>query len=166
MSTYSQWDIVLEKRRALNTIYAYAFTGTPEDDAWAKIETWAKPKGLLTREKGTRIIGRNTYPTDNPEPHGYELHITVNKSITPEGELMNGEIPSGLYVVLKSTTLDGMASAWPSLWKWVEESEYEFIGWKKGEYGWVNGYEEHLNPFDGKPKNEWLFNLMIPLKEK
>ena len=59
-----------------------------------------------------------------------------------------------------------MASAWPSLWKWVEESEYEFTGWKKGKHGWVNGYEEHLNPFDGKPKNEWLFNLMIPLKEK
>jgi hypothetical protein len=92
MSKHPPWEIILEKLHTLKTIYAYAFTSIPEDDAWTKIETWAKPKGLLTKEKGTRVFGRNTYPTDNPEPHGYVLHITVDKSITPNGELMDGEI--------------------------------------------------------------------------
>jgi len=37
------------------------------------MEAWAKPKGLLEKDIGTRVFGRNTYPTDNPEPHGYEF---------------------------------------------------------------------------------------------
>ena len=37
---------------------------TPEEDAWKKMEAWAKPKGLL--EKGASVFGRNTYPTDTP----------------------------------------------------------------------------------------------------
>jgi hypothetical protein len=48
----------------------------------------------------------------------------------------------------------------------ARESDYEFTGWKKGEHGWVDGYEEYLNPFDNKPSNEWLFNLMIPVHKK
>lgn len=77
-----------------------------------------------------------------------------------------GEIPRGLYAILKSTNLVGMAKAWPALWKWLENSEYEFTGWRKGEHGWVNGYEEHLNPFEDLPQNEWLFDLLIPIKKK
>jgi AraC family transcriptional regulator len=166
MSIDSKWTIEVEKWDAIRTVYAYAFTKTPEEDAWKKIIEWAKPKGLLTKEKCVRVFGRNTYPTENPEPHGYELHITVDESIVAEDEIMKGEISGGLYAVLHSTTLEKMAEAWPSLWKWVEESEYEFTGWIKGKHGWVNGYEEYLNPFEEKPPNEWRFNLMIPLKKK
>lgn len=166
MNNNPQWRIEIQKREKIKTIYAYAFTKTPEEDAWKKIIEWAKPKGFLTKEKGTRVFGRNTYPTNNPEPHGYELHITVDESIEPDNKIMKGEISEGLYAVLHSTKLEKMAEAWQSLWKWVEESEYEFTGWKKGKHGWVNGYEEHLNPFEEKPPNEWRFNLMIPLKKK
>jgi DNA gyrase inhibitor GyrI len=166
MRKIPRWKIEIETIDTLKTVYAHALTDTPEEDAWKKIRSWAEPKGLLTREKGTRVFGRNTYPTDNPEPHGYELYITVNEQPKPETEIMVGEIPGGIYAILKSTNLKGMASAWPSLWKWVEESEYEFTGWMKGEHGWVNGYEEHLNPFDEKTPSEWRFNLMIPLKKK
>lgn len=160
------WKITVDKREPLRTIFAYAFTETPEQDAWKKIQSWAGPKGLLSKEKGTRVFGRNTYPTDKPEPHGYELYITVEETIEVDEELTTGEIPGGLYAVLESTSLEGMAHSWPSLWKWLEESEYEFTGWTKGEHGWVNGYEEHLNPFEDNPPNEWLFNLMIPVKKK
>jgi hypothetical protein len=120
-----KWKISVEKREPLRAVYAYALTETPEEDAWKKIQVWAGQKGLLAKEKGTKVFGRNTYPTDNLEPHGYEL----------------------------------------SLWRWLDESEYEFIGWRKEEHGWVSGYEEHLNPFDNKTQNELLFNLMIPIKK-
>lgn len=155
----------MEKRESLKAVFVYAFTETPEEDAWKKIQKWAGPKGLLSKEKGTRIFGRNTYPTDKPEPHGYELYITVNESVKESRMIMTGEIPGGLYAVLKFTSLEGMAQAWPSLWKWLKKSKYEFSGWRKGEHGWVNGYEEYLNPFEEKPPNEWKFNLMIPIKE-
>ncbi|MFC1803945.1 GyrI-like domain-containing protein [Thermoproteota archaeon] len=159
-----KWKISVEKREPLRAVYAYALTETPEEDAWKKIQAWAGQKGLLAKEKGTKVFGRNTYPTDNPEPHGYELYITVDESTEADGEIIAGEISGGLYAVLKSTFLIGITHAWLSLWRWLDESEYEFIGWRKGEHGWVNGYEEYLNPFDDKTQDEWLFNLMIPIK--
>jgi hypothetical protein len=51
------------------------------------------------------------------------------------------------------------------LWKWIEESGYEHVGWQKGEHGWVNGFEEHLNWDEQKPQNEWIFDLWVQLKE-
>lgn len=165
MTSHSNWEIELKRIKPLRVAHSHVLSETPEEDVWKKIETWARCKGLLTGEKGTRIFGRNTYPTNNPEPHGYELFLTVDHSIIPEGDIKIGEIPGGLYAVLKSTSLDQMGDAWRYLWSWIEKSEYEFSGWKRGEHGWVNGYEEHLNPFEGKPPPEWLFNLWIPLKE-
>ena len=166
MSSPARWEVQIKRIETMRAVYSYAFSDTPEQDAWIHIETWAKPKGLLTKEKGTRLFGRNTYPTDNPEPHGYELYVTVDDEVKPEGNIKVGEIPGGLYIVLMSTKLIGMGDAWRYLWKWLEESECEFIGWKKGEHGWVNGYEEYLNPFEDKPTSEWLFNLWIPVKDK
>jgi len=166
MSSDPDWIIHLRRIESLRVACAHSSSETPEEDAWKKIESWAKTIGLLSQEKGIKAFGRNTYPTDNPTPHGYQLFLTIDQSIKPEDEIKIGEIPGGTYAVLSSTSLDRIGDAWRSLWSWIEKSEYEFIGWKKGEYGWVNGYEEHLNPFDDKPISEWIFDLWIPLKEK
>ena len=152
----------LETMRAANT---HVLSDSPEEDAWKKIEAWAKPKGLLEKGVGTRVFGRNTYPTDNPEPHGYEFFVTVGLDIEPEGDVVIKEIPGGLYAVLRFENLDSIGKAWQHLWKWFEDSEYEHIGWKKGEHGWVDGFEEHLNWYEEKPPNEWVFDLWVQLKE-
>ena len=165
MTSDSDWEIQLERIKTLRAAYCHALSETPEEDVWKKIEAWARPRELLTPDKSTRIFGRNTYPTNNPEPHGYELFLTVDPSIDAEGGIKIKEIPGGLYAVLKSTSLERMGDAWRCLWNWVEDSGYEFVGWKKEEHGWVGGFEEHLNPFEGKPPADWLFNLWIPLKE-
>ena len=68
-------------------------------------------------------------------------------------------IPEGLYAVLRFSDLNRMRDAWSQIWKWIEESKYEHIGWKKGEYGWVNGFEEHLTWQDNNPLTEWIFDL-------
>jgi len=31
------------------------------------------------------------------------------------------------------------------MWTWLEESAYEPVGWMKDDYGWVDGFEEHIN---------------------
>ena len=161
-----EWEIAVEEREPLNAMVTHALSETPEEDTWKTIQSWAGPRRLLTKEKGTRLFGRNTYPTKEPEPHGYQLYITVEEPMEPTENITPGEVPGGLYAVLRSTSIEGMAQAWPALWKWLEESQYQFTGWEKGEHGWVNGLEEHLNPFDGLPPEEWLFNLMIPVKKK
>jgi len=160
-----EMEVRVERLKAMRATYTHALSDTPEEDAGKKIMGWAKPKGLLEKGSRARLFGRNTYPTDNPEPHGYEFFLTVGPDIEPEGEIEIKEIPGGLYAVLRFKDLNHIGEAWSYLWKWIEESEYEHIGWQKGEHGWVNGFEEHLNWYEQKPQNEWIFDLWVQLKE-
>lgn len=155
----------VERLEAMRVAHIHVLSDTPEEDAWRKMEAWARPIGLLNKHVGTRVFGRNTYPTDNPEPHGYEFFLTVDPDIKTEGDIDIKEIPGGLYAVLRFRNLNNIGEAWKHLWKWLEESEYEHLGWRKGDHGWVDGFEEHLNPFDGKPHEEWTFDLRVQLKE-
>jgi len=135
----------LERLEAMRALYTYAFSDTPEEDAEKKIMEWAKSKGLMEKNIEARLFGRNTYPTDKPEPHGYELYLTVPSDIKPEGDLKTREIPGGLYAVLRFKNLYKIGEAWEKMWKWIEESKYEHVGWKKGEHGWIGGFEERLS---------------------
>lgn len=152
----------------LETMYCacvHVLSETPEEDAWKKMEAWAGPKELLEKSVGTRVFGRNTYPTNDPEPHGYEFLLTVKPDIKPEGGIKIKKIPGGLYAVLRFKNLDNMGKAWRALWEWIEESEYDHIGWQKGDHGWCNGFEEHLNWYEKKPTTGWIFDLWVQLKE-
>ena len=155
----------LERLEPLRAACAHVLSETPEEDVWKKIETWAKSKGLLEEGVGTRVFGRNTYPTDNPEPHGYELYLTVGPNIEPEGDIKINEIPGGLYAVIRFKNLNNIREAWEYMWRWIKESEHEHIEWKRLENGWVNGFEEHLNWYENKPPNQWIFDLWVQLKE-
>jgi len=75
------------------------------------------------------------------------------------------EIPGGLYAVLGFEDLSKIREAWEQLWNWIKENGYEHIGWTKGEHGWCNGFEEHLNWYEKKAPNEWIFDLWVQLKE-
>jgi DNA gyrase inhibitor GyrI len=174
MSSDPDWIIHLRKIEPKRAAYTHSSSETPEEDTWNKMTKWAKTRSLHTKESGTRVLGRNTYPTNNPEPHGYQLFLTIDQTIKAEDEIKIDEIPGGTYAVLSSTSIDRISEAWKSLWCWIEDTGYEFTGWIKGEYGWVNGFEERLNPFDDEPMSEfddepmseWRFDLWIPLKEK
>jgi len=157
-------EVRVERLETMRAAHVHAFSETPEEDAWRKMEAWAGPNGLLEEGSGARVFGRNTYPTDNPEPHGYELFLTIGAEVEPAGAVEIGEIPGGLYAALRFKNLENMRMAWERLWKWMEESEYEHAGWKKGEHGWVDGFEELLNHHE-KSQNEWVFDLWVRLKE-
>lgn len=155
----------VEKLETMYGACVHVLSETPEEDAWKKIEAWARPKGFLEKSVGARVFGRNTYPTNNPEPHGYEFFLTVGPEIKPEGDIKKEKIPGGLYAVLRFKNLDNIGKAWRVLWEWIEESEYDHIGWRKGDHGWCNGFEEHLNWHEKKPTSEWIFDLWVQLKE-
>jgi DNA gyrase inhibitor GyrI len=152
-----------ERLETLRVAHAHASGDKPEDDAYKKLMEWAERKGLS--KKGARLFGRNTYPTNKPEPHGYEFFLTVGQDVKPEGDIDISEVSGGLYAVLRFTNLDGIGEAWQQLWHLIEESKYKHVGWKKGEHGWVNGFEEHLSWRENKPTNEWVFDLWVQLKE-
>ncbi len=165
MSGLSETEVRLERLEAMRAAYVHVFSNTPEEDAGKKMMDWVGSKGLLEGSAEARLFGRNTYPTDNPEPHGYEFYLTVNPDIKPEGEIEIREISGGLYAVLRFKNLFNIREAWQQLWTWIKKSRYEHAGWKKGEHGWVDGFEEHLNWREGKPQTEWVLDLWVKLKE-
>jgi DNA gyrase inhibitor GyrI len=156
-------DVRIERLKTMRVAIAHVLSQSPEEDAWGKIETWAKPRGLLHGAR-TRVFGRNTFPTDNPEPHGYEFFLTVGPDVEAEGDVVTGEIPCGLYAVLRFKNLHKIKDAWRHLWDWIKDSEHEHVDWKKGEHGWVNGFEERLDWHEKNPPNEWTFDLWVQLK--
>ncbi len=155
----------LERLETMRAAHIHVLSETPEEDAWRKMEAWAKPKGLLERDVGTRVFGRNTFPTDNPEPHGYEFFLTVGPNTEPEGEIDIRQIPGGPYAVYRFENLNNIRKAWEHLWNWIKNAKHDHIGWQKGEHGWYNGFEEHTNWYEKKPPNEWIFDLWVQLKE-
>jgi effector-binding domain-containing protein len=157
-------EVRLERLETMRALYAHALSETPEEDAASKVRGWAEPRGLLDEGSGARHFGRNTYPTNDPEPHGYESYITIGPDVEAEDSLEIREIPGGLYAALRFKGLENIAEAWGRIHGWVEESEYEMVDWRRGEHGWVNGYEEHLNPGE-ESQSEWVFDLWIQLKE-
>ena len=170
---YSLWEVTplaemkvrLERLQTMRAVHTHALGDTPEEDAGKKIREWARSNGI-TGTSGNRLFGRNTYPTDNPEPHGYEIYLTINQEPERRGNISIGEIPGGLYVILRFKNLDRIGEAWKKMWTWITENSYEFIGWKKGRYGWVDGFEEHINWYvEETPLTEWMFDLWVQIKE-
>lgn len=161
----SEMAVRLEKLRTMRAAYTHASGNTPEEDARKRIVGWAKSRGLMEKGVGARLFGRNTYPTDKPEPHGYEFYLAVNDDAESEGDIEMREVPGGLYVTLRFKNLAKIGEAWEKMWKWIEESKYEHVGWRKGEHGWVNGFEEQVNWREEKPPTEWIFALWVQLKE-
>ena len=158
-------DVRLERLMTMRSICAYVLSDTPEEDAKEKIMSFAQSNSLIGKNSVSRLFGRNTYPTGDTEPHGYEFYLTDETDFEPEGDLEESEIPSGLYAVLRFKNLYQIGEAWLKLWSWIEESSCEHVGWKKGDHGWVGGFEEHLNWNEEKPQTEWIFSLWVKLKE-
>lgn len=159
----------LEKLKSMRVAYFHSFSETPEEDAWQKMEIWAKEKGLLKNQSKVRIFGRNIYPTENPEPHGYNYYITISPDIKVDKEVFVSIIPGGLYAISRCEGFEEISGTWESLWKWVNESEYKYIGEIKGELGYELGLEEHLNWYPvmvEKIETKLIFDFMLQLWEE
>ena len=162
-------EVRIKRLDAMRAVFFHSLSNTPEEDAWNRAKSWAEKKGLLQVNSSTRIFGRNIYPTENPEPHGYGIYITVPPKIKEESEILVRSIPGGLYAVVKCEGLEEMSFKWPDLWKWVENSEHQYIGETKGEYGYELGFEEYLNWYSAlveKNTINMIFDLMLQVREK
>ena len=161
-------EIRIERLNSLRVAFFYSFAENPEEDAWQNALIWLKNKKLLENFSDIRVFGRNIYPTEDPEPHGYAYHITISPNFQIEKNLNVSIIPGGLYAILSCKGFEDLIKNWPKLWKWVNNSNYKYIGETKSELGYELGYEEIVNwhEFFIEGKNvEILFNLMIQLFE-
>ena len=95
MSSDPEWHVQIQQIESIRAAFTHSLSETPEEDAWKKIGSWAKIKGLHKKSAGTRLFGRNTYPTDDPEPHGYQLFLTIYQTVEPGEGIEFDEIPGG-----------------------------------------------------------------------
>ena len=158
-----EMEVRLERLNKLRAAYSYSDGSFPEEEAFKKIMSWAERKGLLSKE-GVRFFGRNTYPNDKVEGHGYECFLTIENQ-TVYNDIEISEIPSGLYAVLRFKDIRNISFAWNKLWTWIEEKGYEYAGWLKGKHGWVSGFEEQVNWQENATPTKWIYDLWLPLEE-
>lgn len=137
----------------------------PEGDAFQQIFEYAKNNNLVTKP-GVRLFGRNFYPTNQSEPHGYEYYLTVEGDVKPSREVVIRNIPEGLYASMRIKGVFEIPRGWKALFNMVEASGYKQAGVFRRVYGWVNaGFEEVVNWQQQVDPADWVINLWLQLKE-
>mgnify|MGYP000924774862 CR=1 FL=1 len=158
-------ELKIERLHSMRAVNVQAQGSNPEEEAMAKIFDYAKRQGFMDKPD-VRLFGRNFYPTDQPEPHGYEYFLTTDEETEVSGEETIKVIPEGLYATMRVKGVFEIPQGWKALFSMVESSGYKQVGVSKQAYGWVNaGFEEFVNWQQELPPNEWVFNLWLQLKE-
>jgi AraC family transcriptional regulator len=155
-------DIRIIKLPAMKVVSFYAFSTSPELEAWNKTVSWAKAHEYWQEHPSRRIFG-----FDNPSPsvgspnYGYEFWLTVDPDVKSDNEHQVKEFSGGLYGVLHCDVTEGdpyeiIPSTWGKLVKWLESSHY-----KHGSHQWL---EEHLTRFDSNDRG-FILDLYIPITD-
>ena len=141
-----------------------AISQTPEMDAWAKMEKFAKKHNLLGNLDLHPVYGfNNPDPTPGQKEYGYEFWIRVDSFVKPEPDVIIKEIPSALYAVKACKLFEesqseffkknGILESWSQIFHWVEESEYQ-----RGTHQYL---EKSLNP--GAKEEDMILELHMPI---
>ena len=137
----------------------YAFSSSPEAEAWTMMVAWAKAHACWQDHPKTRIFGFN-----NPDPsvgspnYGYEYWLTIDPSIQQDNDPTVKDFPGGLYGVLRCEVSEKpweiIPNSWKILVKWLESSHY-----KHGNHQWL---EEHLTRSESNEQG-FVLDLYIPI---
>lgn len=153
----------LRRQQSMAAAHFYSLSSQPEEEALTSALQYAKNNGLT--EKTSRLLGRNIYLTDKPEPHGYEYYLAADRTRLI-GNASLGEVSGGLYAVVEVKGILSLPEGWKNLLEWAAANGYRAVGVKMGPHGWVNSaYEELLDWTQQKPPEEWHFRLWIQLCE-
>jgi DNA gyrase inhibitor GyrI len=154
-------DVRIVTLPAMRVASFYAFSASPETDAWKKAASWAKSHEYWQEPLTTRIFGFN-----NPDPsagspnYGYEFWITIGMDVLPDKDIKIKEFPGGLYGVLHCPVAGDpfkiIPEAWSKLVKWMESSHYNH-----GNHQWL---EEHLSRTEIEDQG-FVLDLYLPISE-
>ena len=140
----------------------YAFSASPELEAWKKTVAWAKAHAWWQEPASRRIFG-----FDNPSPsagspnYGYEFWLTIGPDVQLDSQNSGQGI---LWRLIRGFTMRRnrgdpyviIPSTWGKLVKWLESSHY-----KHGNHQWL---EEHLTRFDSNDRG-FILDLYLPITE-
>ena len=154
-------DVLIINLPAMKVASFYAFSSSPETDAWEKMVVWAKAHSCWQDPPAVRVFGfDNPSPSTGSPNYGYEFWLTLNPQVAVDADTSIKEFPGGLYGVSRCEVTDNpwesIPAAWSKLVQWMESSHYEH-----GNHQWL---EEHYTRFDSN-KNGFVLDLLIPLTE-
>ena len=145
---------VLKYLKPMRVAYYRAIGKKPELEAWEKLHSWAKKKGLHQSSSPCRYFGfDNPGPQQGKSVYGYELWLTVTQKLKSSGDIGLKTFPGGLYAVTGTTVAD-IGKAWSHFVKWQKLSKY-----RQGKH---QCFEEILSPI-GTHEQAIKIDLYLPL---
>ena len=146
---------------AMRVASFYAYSTSPETDAWSKVVSWAKEHGCWQDPPATRIFGFDNPSDSEGSPNrGYEFWLTIGPQVQPDSKIKIKEFYGGLYgvsrCVVRGDPWDIIPPSWQKLVKWLESSHYHH-----GNHQWL---EEHLSRGNATGSG-FVLDLYIPISE-
>jgi DNA gyrase inhibitor GyrI len=135
----------------------HALGESPEEEAIRKMQTWARPRGLINDQEKYPVFGfDNPFPEPGKKEYGYEVWVKLDEEVQDD-EVTFKRIPATKYAMLYSPGFQNIGPNWRKLMNWVKNSEeYEHAAGQCIE-GHVLGSTE-----DG----DFALYLYEPVKEK
>lgn len=139
----------------------YAFSSSPETEAWTKAVNWAKSHGCWQEAPNVRIFGfNNPDPSPGSPNYGYEYWVTIGDDLQSDSDTKIKDYLGGMYAVLRcdvtANPWEIIPTSWGKLVKWLESSHY-----KHGTHQWL---EELLSRSDINDKG-FVLDLYLPIAE-
>ncbi len=158
----SDLDVRIVKLDPMRVASVRVVSESPEVDAWAKLRSWAEPKGFLQDDTNHPIFGfNNPNPQPDSKEYGYELWIKVGADVESEGEVEVKDYPGGLFAVTTCKLMDdpsgrNILETWKALLEWVKASKYK---WRP-----VHELEKVHDPMDSD--KDIILDLYLPIEEE
>lgn len=153
-------DVYIVQLEPMCVASFHAFGPSPEQEAWKKLQDWAKPRGYLDQPEAHRVFGfNNPDPSEGSPNYGYEFWMVMGPDLQPEPGVEVKEFAGGLYAVTRCVVTgehyEVIGETWHGLVAWRQNSRYEYA-----HHQWL---EEH--PFIGKIPGGFTLDLFMPVKE-
>jgi DNA gyrase inhibitor GyrI len=159
-SQMSDLDVRIVELEPMRVASFLGFGPNPETEAFQKLDTWARPRGLLDAPAKHRLFGfNNPNPSAGSPNYGYEVWIVLDSDPESRGDAELKSFDGGLYAVTRCPVPKGqydvIGTTWKKLVAWREDTKYG-----QGTHQWL---EESL-PAE-LPDTEFVLDLYLPIAE-
>ena len=149
----SELDVRIVQMEPMRVATAHGFGASPEEQASQRMRAFMESKGL--EFKDVRWFGfNNPDPSPGSPNYGYDVWVTVDPEVEPEGDVKIVDFAGGLYAVTRFEGLENIGEVWRQLVLWREDSPYQ-----KGHHQWL----ENLLTAPDVPYDKFVFDLYLPI---